>query len=204
MCVWMVRAPAAVLAITWCCWGMLARWHQEGIHLRQLLLVRRSGGRLLCSSWSQDHAIPYTEYQTLREPKKCSPIPREPQIHRQASNTINKITNWVFLVYFSVFWLWKCILECVVSFSKSFGVPYGDHMVLELIFHGAPTTVHHTDHTHNRRPILEWYFQGWCTNCQNLMEQQHVHHPQNYKGGIQHGFRGTGARIEGFDLQVSS
>ena len=40
---------------------------------------------------------------------------------------------------------------------------------------------------------------GWCTNCQNLREQQHVYHPQDYTGYVHLGFCGGGARIVGFE-----
>ena len=35
---------------------------------------------------------------------------------------------------------------------------------------------------------------GWCTNCQNLREQQNMHHPQDCTGDVHHGFCGRGAR----------
>ena len=43
---------------------------------------------------------------------------------------------------------------------------------------------------------------GWCTNCQNLREQQNVYHPQDYNGDVHHGFCGGGARIVGFDSSI--
>ena len=41
---------------------------------------------------------------------------------------------------------------------------------------------------------------GWCTNCQNLREQQNVYHPQDCTGDVHHGFCGGGARIVGFEM----
>ena len=32
---------------------------------------------------------------------------------------------------------------------------------------------------------------GWCTNCQNLREQQNVYHPQDGTGDVHHGFVGV-------------
>ena len=43
------------------------------------------------------------------------------------------------------------------------------------------------------------FHRGWCTNCQNLREQQNVYHPQDCTGDVHHGFCGGGARIMGFD-----
>ena len=41
---------------------------------------------------------------------------------------------------------------------------------------------------------------GWCTNCQNLREQQNAYHPQDCTGDVHHGFCGGGARIAGFEF----
>ena len=40
---------------------------------------------------------------------------------------------------------------------------------------------------------------GWCTDCQNLREQQDVYHPQDCTGDVHHGFCGGGAWIVGFE-----
>ena len=42
---------------------------------------------------------------------------------------------------------------------------------------------------------------GWCMNCQNLREQQHVYHHQDYTGDVHHGVCGGGARIVGFEKE---
>ena len=44
---------------------------------------------------------------------------------------------------------------------------------------------------------------GWCTNCQNLREQQNVYHPQDCTGDVHHGFCGGGARIMGFEKFIT-
>ena len=46
-------------------------------------------------------------------------------------------------------------------------------------------------------------FEGWCTNCQNLREQQNVYHPQDCTGSVHHGFCGGGARIVGFEMLLN-
>ena len=42
---------------------------------------------------------------------------------------------------------------------------------------------------------------GWCTNCQNLREQQNGYHPQDCTGDVHHCFCGGGAWIAGFDFK---
>ena len=36
--------------------------------------------------------------------------------------------------------------------------------------------------------IKKGFQRGWCTNCQNLREQQNVYHPQDCTGDVHHGF----------------
>ena len=35
------------------------------------------------------------------------------------------------------------------------------------------------------------FSRGWCTNGQNLREQQNIHHPQHFNCDVQHGFTGV-------------
>ena len=58
---------------------------------------------------------------------------------------------------------------------------------------GPPTIYSH----HKRLRIKKRIQRGWCTNCQNLKEQQNVYHPQDYTGDVHHGFCGGGVRIAG-------
>ena len=60
---------------------------------------------------------------------------------------------------------------------------------------GPPTIYLH----HKRLRIKKKVSKGWCTNCQNLREQQNVYHPQDCTGDVHHGFCGGGARIVGFE-----
>ena len=41
---------------------------------------------------------------------------------------------------------------------------------------------------------------GWCSNCQNLREEQNIHHPQDCTSDVQDGFCGGGVRIVGFNF----
>ena len=50
----------------------------------------------------------------------------------------------------------------------------------------------------SKRGILE----GWCTNCQNLRQQQNIHQPQGCTGDVHHGFCGGGGRIVGYDIDL--
>ena len=43
---------------------------------------------------------------------------------------------------------------------------------------------------------LKRSFEGWCTNYQNLREQQHIHHSQDCTGNVHHGFRAGGVALD--------
>ena len=70
--------------------------------------------------------------------------------------------------------------------------------VSKMALHRGPPTIYRH---HERLRIKKGISRGWCTNCQNLGEQQDVYHPQDCTGDVHHGFYGGGARIVGLDLQ---
>ena len=57
----------------------------------------------------------------------------------------------------------------------------------------------HTAHSQKAADLNVILSRGWCTNCQNLREQQNIHHPQDCNCTAQHGLCGGGVQIVGFD-----